>query len=131
MESSLENQPLSEVMDMLESIADKHDLLLSTNLIDFADDIWALAYAQGMKDEAMANAYREDEAQKDKLTIRQVVPVSMVYLLWESDRERKYISGVYVNKIDAERDMRLLKENDERDGRGGAYFYYIQEMDTI
>ena len=60
MESSLENQPLSEVMDMLESIADKHDLLLSTNLIDFADDIWALAYAQGMKDEAMTNAYRED-----------------------------------------------------------------------
>ena len=60
MESSLENQPLSEVMDMLVSIADKHDLLLSQNLIDFADDIWALAYAQGMKDEAMANAYRED-----------------------------------------------------------------------
>lgn len=59
MESSLENQPLSEVMDMLESIADKHDLLLSQNLIDFADDIWALAYEQGMKDEALANAYKE------------------------------------------------------------------------
>lgn len=59
MESSLENQPLSEVMDMLESIADKHDLLLSQNLIDFADDIWALAYSQGMKDEALANAYKE------------------------------------------------------------------------
>ncbi len=59
MASSREKQPLSEVMDMLESIADKHDLLLSQNLIDFADDIGALAYEQGMKDEALANAYKE------------------------------------------------------------------------
>ena len=43
MESNLENMPLSLVMDMLEATAQKHDLLLSTNLIDFADDIWALA----------------------------------------------------------------------------------------
>ena len=43
MESNLEKMPLSLVMDMLEATAQKHDLLLSTNLIDFADDIWALA----------------------------------------------------------------------------------------
>ena len=68
MESSLENMPLSSVMDMLESIADKHDLLLSTNLIDFADDIWALAYAQGMKDEALARDYEDSKtsAQQSK-----------------------------------------------------------------
>jgi hypothetical protein len=30
-------------IDMLEEIAQKHDLLLSDYLINFADDIWALA----------------------------------------------------------------------------------------
>ena len=49
MESSLENMPLSLVMDMLEATASKHDLLLSTNLIDFADDIWAQAQAHALK----------------------------------------------------------------------------------
>ena len=43
MRSNLEDKPLSEVMDMLEALAKKHDLLLSTNLINFADDIWEIA----------------------------------------------------------------------------------------
>jgi len=54
MRSNLENRPYSQVTDMLESVAKKHDLLLSQNLIDFADDVWKLA-------------------QEDKLTDRQVV----------------------------------------------------------
>jgi len=54
-----------------------------------------------------------------------------VYLLWESDHESRFIVGVYANKTQAEADMRLLKENDERDGRGGGYTYYIQEREVI
>lgn len=60
MRSNLENEPLSEVMDMLESIADKHDLVLSTKLMNFADDIWALAYEQGIKDEALYQDMKGD-----------------------------------------------------------------------
>lgn len=46
MKSNLEHKPLSEVIDMLESLANTHDLLLSQNLIDFADDVWHLATNQ-------------------------------------------------------------------------------------
>lgn len=31
-------------LKMLESIADKYDLLLSDNLIDFASEVWSYAY---------------------------------------------------------------------------------------
>jgi hypothetical protein len=41
--SDLNNKPWSEVEEMLDALAKKHDLLLSTNLIDFADDLWAIA----------------------------------------------------------------------------------------
>ena len=41
--SDLEDKPLSQVMNMLESLAKKHDLLLSLNLINFADDLWQIA----------------------------------------------------------------------------------------
>jgi hypothetical protein len=41
--SNLEDKPLSEVIKMLEQLAKKHDLLLSDNLINFADDLWHLA----------------------------------------------------------------------------------------
>lgn len=54
--SPLEDQPLSEVMGMLESIAKSNDLLLSINLIDFADDIYKIAYERGTKDERKACA---------------------------------------------------------------------------
>ena len=47
--SPLENQPLSKVMEMLEVIATENDLLLSTNLIDFADDIYKIAYEAGVE----------------------------------------------------------------------------------
>ena len=33
----------SESMDILEALADKHGLMLSTELINFADDVWAIA----------------------------------------------------------------------------------------
>ena len=41
--SDLNNKPWSEVEKMLDALAKKHDLLLSTNLIDFADDLWKIA----------------------------------------------------------------------------------------
>ena len=41
--SDLNNKPWSEVEEMLDALAEKHDLLLSTNLIDFADELWAIA----------------------------------------------------------------------------------------
>ena len=41
--SNLEKKPYTEVIDMLERLAKEHDLLLSSNLIDFADDLWAIA----------------------------------------------------------------------------------------
>jgi len=43
MRSSLEDMPMTLVMDMLESTADKHGLKFDLNLINFADDIWAQA----------------------------------------------------------------------------------------
>lgn len=44
-------------LNMLEALADKHELLLSDYLINFANDVWALAYKQGMKDEALAKEH--------------------------------------------------------------------------
>jgi len=41
--SELNDKPLSEVMNMLDGLAEKHDLLLSTNLINFADELWGVA----------------------------------------------------------------------------------------
>lgn len=41
--SNLEKKPYAEVIAMLERLAKEHDLLLSSNLIDFADDLWAIA----------------------------------------------------------------------------------------
>ena len=37
-------------LNMLEALADKHELLLSDYLINFANDVWAIAYKQGMQD---------------------------------------------------------------------------------
>ena len=48
--SPLDDQPLNEVMEMLETIAKRHDLLLSIDLINFADDIYKIAYEHGMED---------------------------------------------------------------------------------
>ncbi len=50
--SDLEDKPLSEVMNMLETLAEKHDLLLSTNLINFADDLWAIARKENTNDKS-------------------------------------------------------------------------------
>jgi hypothetical protein len=41
--SDLNDKPYAEVIAMLERLAEKNDLLLSSNLIDFADDLWAIA----------------------------------------------------------------------------------------
>jgi len=50
-----------------------------------------------------------------------------VWLLWIGDgvldEEKPWVEGVYVDKVKAEADMRLLKDADE--GRG--YIYWIQE----
>ena len=50
-------------LDQLESIADKHDLLLSDNLINFAGDVWMLAYKQGMQDEALAREHTRTQGE--------------------------------------------------------------------
>lgn len=55
--SNLEKQPYSEVMNMLESLAEKHDLLLSLNLINFADDVWDLATKAERQAHALAKDY--------------------------------------------------------------------------
>jgi len=54
--SPLESQPLNLVMEMLENIAKRHDLLLSIDLINFADDIYKIAYERGAEDEREACA---------------------------------------------------------------------------
>ena len=58
---NLEDKSYSEVIDMLESIADKHDLLLSQNLIDFADDVWDLATKAERQANALAKKYEDDD----------------------------------------------------------------------
>ena len=40
-------------IDLLEIIAESNDLLLSDNLIQFADAIWKLAYKQAQKDKLL------------------------------------------------------------------------------
>jgi len=54
----------------------------------------------------------------------------MVYLLWESDGETRRLDEIFAHKIDAEKTIRLLKEQDEAAGRAGAYFYSIQEKEV-
>lgn len=58
---NLEDSPYSEVMDMLESLAEKHDLLLSLNLINFADDVWDLATKAERQANALAKKYEDDD----------------------------------------------------------------------
>jgi len=49
---TIQDQPMSEVMEMLAGIANKHNLALSPNLIAFAEEVWMQGYEQGIKDEA-------------------------------------------------------------------------------
>lgn len=58
---NLEDKSYSEVMDMLESLAEKHDLLLSLNLINFADDVWDLATKAERQANALAKKYEDDD----------------------------------------------------------------------
>ena len=58
---NLEDKSYSEVIDMLESIAEKHNLLLSQNLIDFADDVWDLATKAERQANALAKKYEDDD----------------------------------------------------------------------
>ena len=51
----------NESMEMLESIADKHGLLLSTELINFADDVWAMATQAERQAHALATVCYENE----------------------------------------------------------------------
>lgn len=51
----------------------------------------------------------------------------IVYLLWSSDSEVQHLEEIFAYKIDAEKAMRLYKEQD--DGRG--YHYWIQEKEVL
>lgn len=87
--SSLDDKPYSEVMDMLEGLAEKNDLLLSSNLIDFADDLWKIASKNSELISALQGAIRlaqentraivDDEEYADRLNGLQVVLTE-----WES-----------------------------------------------
>ena len=48
--SPLDDQPLNEVMEMLAGVANRHNLALSIDLINFADDIYKIAHEAGVKD---------------------------------------------------------------------------------
>lgn len=49
----------------------------------------------------------------------------LVWILWSSDTEKPFMEGLYIDKVLAEKHLRLLKEAD--DGRG--YVYWIQEKE--
>ena len=58
---TIQDQPLSAVMEMLQELAEKTGVLksdeaLSVSLIAFAEEVWMQAYEQGIKDESL---YRE------------------------------------------------------------------------
>jgi hypothetical protein len=46
-------------IDLLESMAESNDLLLSDNLIQFANAVWKLANRQAQKDEMLAKYIEE------------------------------------------------------------------------
>ena len=50
----------------------------------------------------------------------------IVYILWETGSEGRHIEGIYLDKLKAERDLRLLKETDEDNN----YFYRIQQKEV-
>ena len=66
--SPLDDLPMSEVMEMLAGVANKHDLALSINLINFADDIYKIAYERGAKDEREACAKICERTKADVIT---------------------------------------------------------------
>lgn len=49
--SPLDSQPLNLVMEMLENIAKRHNIPFNIDLINFADDIYKIAYERGAEDE--------------------------------------------------------------------------------
>ena len=81
--SDLNNKPYAEVIAMLERLAEKNDLLLSSNLIDFADDLWKIASKNSELISALQGAIRlaqentraivDDEEYADRLNGVQVV----------------------------------------------------------
>lgn len=81
--SDLNDKPYAEVIAMLERLAEKNDLLLSSNLIDFADDLWKIASKNSELISALQGAIRlaqentraivDDEEYADRLNGLQVV----------------------------------------------------------
>ena len=48
-------------IDELEALADKHGLMLSTELINFADDVWAMATQAEREANGLADASKDDD----------------------------------------------------------------------
>ena len=48
-------------IDELEALADKHGLMLSTELINFADDVWAMATQAERLGRGLADASKDDD----------------------------------------------------------------------
>ncbi len=55
--------------------------------------------------------------------------MEMVYILWCSDEDVRRIEGIFKYKIDAEKEMRLMREQDKDRGVEDDYFYQIQERE--
>lgn len=56
--------------------------------------------------------------------------MKQVWLLWGSDTETPWLEGVYVDKVKAEADMRMLKIADAwHEGRARLYNYWLQEKE--
>jgi hypothetical protein len=52
----------------------------------------------------------------------------MVYLLWSGDDRERHLEEIFKHKIDAEKCLRIFKEQDEQSGR--VYHYWIQEKEV-
>ena len=57
--SALPDMPMQEAIEMLESIADSHWLELNLALMNFANEIFAQGYEQGIRDEALYQDMKE------------------------------------------------------------------------
>jgi hypothetical protein len=88
----------SEAMEMLEAFADKHKLLLSTELINFADDIWEVATLAERQAHALAKEIEETkELFQTPVKSEQKSWVATVFF----DGKPSQVYGLFVSEKDA------------------------------
>jgi len=82
----------AEAMEMLEAFADKHKLLLSTELINFADDIWEVATLA----ERQAHALAEEIEQQVQPPVKSGWVATVFF-----DGKPSQVHGLFVSEKDA------------------------------